>query len=404
MADDDRTRLAIAHVCMGRGGSEAAALWGIQSLRPDYDVTLVTAGRVREGDLEELNRFYGTSLRPSDFRVLEAPVLPGMRRNGAAAALRGGLFQRFCRRVAGRFDVLVSAYNLCDFGRPAVHFVADFCWDRELQREFDPMPPGAQRWIHREGLLRRAYLAFARSLARRSGRNLFSGEDLIVMNWQWTGGLMEDRYGVRNAPVLYPPVIAEFPCVPFEEKELGFVCIGRVAYENRIETMIEILRRVRALGHDVHLHVIGPIDDSPYGQMVRGLCAENSAWVFAEGQKTGDEKARLLTGHRFGIHGCRWEAFGISVAEMVKAGCIPFVPDTGGQVEIVGEPSLCYRDADDAVSKINSVLRSGNRQRELAERLARHGRQFSTERFMQEFREVVKGFAEKRGGRRRSAS
>jgi len=33
--------------------------------------------------------------------------------------------------------------------------------------------------------------------------------------------------------------------------------------------------------------------------------------------------------------------------------------------------------------------------RELAERLARHGRQSSTERFIQEFREVVKGFADK---------
>lgn len=378
---------------MGRGGSEARALWGVQALNETCEVALVTACRVAENDFRELNQFYGTRLDPAAFQVLEAPVLPGMRGNGPGAALRGSLFQRFCRKVAKQFDVLISTYNLCDFGVPAIQFIADFCWDRELQRECDPTPLEARRWIHRESLLRRAYLALSRLLAPRSGRNLFGGEDLIVANSHWTHRVMQERYGIQDAPVIYPPVVAEFPIVPYEQKEFGFVAIGRIAREKRIETMIGILRRVRDRGHDLHLHLIGSIEESPYGRMVRRLCAENSTWVFAEGQKAGDQKARLLTGHRFGIHACRWEAFGISVAEMVKAGCIPFVPDSGGQVEIVDEPSLCYRDADDAVAKIDGLLRNEARQHELSVRCADRGRRFSAEQFMQRFRQVVEDFA-----------
>ncbi len=146
-----RPRLGIAHVCMGRGGSEAKPLWGIQSLREEYDITLLTAGHVGPNQLDNLNHFYGTSLKHDDFRVLEAPVFPGMRNNQSAAALRGSLFQRFCRKVAGQFDVLVSAYNLCDFGVPAIHLIADLSWDPGLRQQFDPMPAAAQRLIHREG-------------------------------------------------------------------------------------------------------------------------------------------------------------------------------------------------------------------------------------------------------------
>lgn len=59
----------------------------------------------------------------------------------------------------------------------------------------------------------------------------------------------------------------------------------------------------------------------------------------------------------------------------------------------MAEPALCWRDVDDAVAKIDAVLRDEARQRQLAQTLAARAGQFSTERFMSEFREVVEGFA-----------
>lgn len=385
--------VGIGHVCMGRGGSEARAMWGIEALCDEYDVSLVTAGRVL---LDELNCFYGTDLSPADFTVREAWTPWFMKRADVGAALRGYLYQRFCMRVAGEFDILISAYNLCDFGVPAIHFVADFCWDDELRQQYDMIPSEAARMIHRDGPLRRGYLRLSRSLAAPSGRNLFAGEDMIVSNSRWTADLMERKYGVVDRHIVYPPVLAEFPDVPAERKEFGFVCLGRIAHEKRIERIIEILGRVRALGHDIHLHLIGPIDDSPYGRMVRGLVEANRSWITPEGRKTGADKARLLTGHRFGIHARRGEAFGIAVAEMVKAGCIPFVPDDGGQVEIVDHPLLCYADIDDAVAKIDRVLRDAALQQTLARHLQKQGEQFSVKRFVADFRDVVNKFQQRR--------
>jgi hypothetical protein len=53
-------KIGVAHPRLGRGGSEARAMWAMQALKDDYDVSLITAGEV---NLKELNSFYGSSLR-----------------------------------------------------------------------------------------------------------------------------------------------------------------------------------------------------------------------------------------------------------------------------------------------------------------------------------------------------
>ena len=111
-----------------------------------------------------------------------------------------------------------------------------------------------------------------------------------------------------------------------------------------------------------------------------------------EGRRFGEEKTNLLCQHSFGINACRGEAFGISVAEMVKAGCIPFVPNEGGQVEIVNHSALTYNNIEDAVKKIDAVLRQSRLQAELRDHLARQGAKFSVNSFMIGLRETVEEF------------
>lgn len=374
-------------------------MWGIEALKADYDVALVTTAPVGPRELQELNAFYSTSLLPSEFSVVQAPMLSILRKSETPAALQGAFFQRYCQRIARQFDVLVSAYNPCDFGVPAIQLVADFSWDHELLRQFDPAP---RRWqlIPRDGRLHRAYLTACRWFSAPSGRDLFHGEDLLITNSQWTSRVLSDRRGVRGARIIYPPVITDFQPAPWEQREPGFVCIGRVRYEKRLETIIEILGAVRSAGHDVRLHLLGRIDHSHYGRTIRALCRRNAEWIEFEGTKTGAEKSALLSRQRFGIHARPYEPFGIAVAEMVAAGCIPFVPDNGGLVEIVEEPELRYRDPSDAVAKIDAVLRDPQRQRQLAAGLAQRAGRFSTERFMREFRAAVDEFARRRAGGR----
>jgi len=384
-------RVVDAHPGLGMGGSEARVMWGIAALRGYADVTLITG---RAFELDRLNRHCGTDVRPTDFHARVTPQW--LRRTvGHTDALRGAAFGRYLRRAEREFDVCCSGYNHMDFGKPTIQFMADFSFDDELRQAYDPSPPGARAWAHRRGLLRRAYLGLARAIA---GRSAYDGrDDWIIANSHWTAAVLKERRGIVCRGVIYPPVVCDAPEVPWAERENGFVCLGRVSHEKRIERAIDIIARVRAMGHEVHLHLIGPIGDDAYGRMIAAKIRENAEWCFAEGSKTAREKFELLAKHKWAVHGRDGEAFGIAVAEQVRSGCVPFVPAIGGPAEIVGEESLCYRDEAEAAAKIDAMMCGPERQTAVCAHLADRAKLFSTDVFMGEFRQIVMDFAREHG-------
>ena len=106
-----RPRVAIIHPQLAFGGSETKALMTLEALRPDCDLTLITSGRV---DLKRLNQYYGTRLDSRDFSILLAPQPLGLAMTRQFAGLRGAFVDRFCRKVASQFDLIINTY-----GRPA---------------------------------------------------------------------------------------------------------------------------------------------------------------------------------------------------------------------------------------------------------------------------------------------
>jgi GT2 family glycosyltransferase/glycosyltransferase involved in cell wall biosynthesis len=384
-----RPKAVIGHPMIGRAGSESNVMWLIEALKRDCDVTVVTT---RGWDLAALNEFYGTRVRDDEVKVRIAPVplLPGSLN---ASALRGACYQRFALQIAGEYDVRISAYNLTDWGLPAVHFIADFCWHRTLREKHDPPTPG---FIYRDSALRRSYLRVAKAYERSSGRDVLR-DDVMVANSRWTAERMREYCGVECAAVVNHPVWTEFPDVPWDEKEQAFVMIGRIVPEKRVERAIAILDALRRRGHAIRLHLCGQIGDDIYGLRIASLCREHADWIIAEGQVTGKRKAQILAGCRFGIQTREAEPFGIAVAEMVKAGAIVFAPNDGGQVEVLGHPSLSFESEPDAVEKICRVLGDAERQAELREHLRRQARLFSAEAFMAASRAVILGIPPDRG-------
>lgn len=383
----NRKKIAICHPRLGRGGSEATVMWSIEALKENYDVSLVTSGEL---DIEKLNGFYGTSVRLGEIRLIPVPMPSFLERTSCGDALRGGFYQRFCQKINHDFDVLISAYNMCDFGVPAIHFLADFSWDEEIRRKLHAVPKGTRGIIHSSPIIRRLYLNVATKLSNPSGRNLFSGEDIIIANSQWTAAIIKDKFGAE-IKFLYPPVNETFPAIPFDQKEDGFVCIGRISHEKRIDRVIEMLKLVRLREDKIHLHIIGN-PDTDYGNYLINKYRGEESWISFEGECSGPRKHDLLSRHKFGIHGCSGEAFGIAVAEMVKAGCITWVPDDGGQTEIVDHPMLKYSSIDDAVDKIDRVLRQRKLQNELTQYLKLQALKFSEENFVNGLQKVVQSF------------
>jgi glycosyltransferase involved in cell wall biosynthesis len=373
-------------------------MWTLQALKHDYEVTLVSGGAV---DLQRLNNYYGTDHRRGEFKIHEIRMPLRLDRTAKFAGLRGALFTRDCRRLAASFDVITSHYNPIDLGVPLIQFVADFSFAPRFQQTLDPDTAGHLGWWYGDSILRRAYLNLCDCLAPQHPDDW--KQNITVANSRWTADLLEKNFGIMASRVQFPPVPGCFPAIPWNDKEDGFVCVGRVVPEKRLDEVIHILRQVRQRACNIHLHILGRLDDSPYAKQIRQLVSRHSGWVHAEGLVTGQAKRELMARHKFGINGCRREAFGIAVAEQVKAGCITFVPNGGGQTEIVNHPMLTFTDQDDAVTRIQTVLSSPALQEDLRLHLAGRAKELSTGKFMSTVRQFVAEFLNAKQGAGRMA-
>ena len=372
-----RPRVAIIHFQLKEGGgSEARPLWLAVALKDSCDITLMTSGQV---DLHKLNIAYGACLKPEDLTLVTISIPPLFRRR--FDALRGFRLERYCRAHAVEFDAMVSTYNVMDFGRKGIQFIADFSFDDTLRKRFDNSPRGTRSFLYGGSALRRLYLKLGSVLSGRTAAGWKS--NLTVANSEWTKKVLFDTYGIESQ-VIYPPVSGDFPNVPWENREDGFIFLGRISPEKRVDQVISILGKVRAQGHEIHLHICGCGNDSAYGRRIKELAGRNDAWVFLEGLVAGNEKKKLIAHHKYGISGRRNEPFGIAVAEMVKAGCLVWVPDGGGQVEIVDAQRLVYQNEEEAVLKIVNLLKSESIKHELRDQLKTHVHKFSQERFMKD--------------------
>ncbi|MEN8261208.1 MAG: glycosyltransferase, partial [Pseudomonadota bacterium] len=216
--------------------------------------------------------------------------------------------------------------------------------------------------------------------------------NLTLVNSDWTGTVFQEFYGVPGR-TLYPPVPGGFPSIPFAERDDGFVCLGRLSREKEIEKLIDILARVRAKGHDIRFHIVGPIDDRAYVRHLYDASKPHTAWISFHHDLPRNDLTALVARNRYGIHGMVGEHFGIAPAELQKAGCITFVPDEGGPVEIVGnDERLIYHSVDDAVDKIYRVLRDADLRADVLEGVIGRADLFSETRFMTEIRKVVENY------------
>jgi len=379
-------RVAVVHPqLVAGGGSEACAMWTLQALQDECRLTLVTMGRP---DLGSMNRKYGTTVDENKIegRFLRLP--PGTRKR--FDALRGFRLARYCRRHARDFDAMISAYNVMDFGVPGIQVIADLSFDDGLRRELDFAGGVAESAFHKASVGRSLYLGLARALTGSRGDDW--KRNLTVANSEWTRDLLRERFGVASN-VVYPPVVGDFPAVPWSEREDGFVFIGRLVPEKGVHRVIEILGDVRK-EKPVHLHIIGRRGPAATAREIEELCRRHAEWVHLEGEMYSPEKERFLAGHKYGISGRRSEAFGIAVAEMVKAGCLVWVPDGGGQTEILAHPELIYAGRDEAVAKIRGVLTEPEKQTRLRDHLRARAGLFSAERFVREMRVIVREFLE----------
>ena len=360
------------------GGGNGVAAWMLQALKDDYDITVYTWWPV---EVEQINRFWGTSIRAEDFRVIRAPAWPRRLMDALPlplGMLRTAVMLNRVRRHLAEFDVVVTANNEADFGTVGVQYV-HYPWN------MFPRPVVDLRWYHL-GILLAPYYRLCVDLSGFSAESM--RRNITLVNSDWTGRLAWTRYRIASRTV-YPPVTSEASPVAWEARLPEFVCLGRISPEKALERVLDVMIGVRATFPAVRLHVVGTPDHRAYYRRIAGRIRTAGAWVQLHENLSRAELTALIGRVRYGIHGMREEHFGMAPAEMVRAGCIVWVPDGGGQVEIVAEPSLTYGSVEDGVAKITGTLRDPAEQARLRAHLAARAPLFSPERFMQQVRAAV---------------
>jgi glycosyltransferase involved in cell wall biosynthesis len=360
------------------GGGNGVAAWMLQALKDEYDVTVYTWWPV---DVERINRFWATSIHADDFRamrvptwlrrIVDAPPLP-------LAMLRTAVMLHSARRWLADYDIAVTANNEADFGTVGVQYV-HYPWN------MFPRPVVDLRWYHFRVLLA-PYYRLCVGLSGFSADSM--RRNISLVNSDWTGRQAWTRYGIASRTV-YPPVTTETSPLPWEARATEFVCIGRIAPEKELERVLELMTGVRAAFPAVRLHVVGTPDGDRYYRRIAGRIRAAGDWVQLHEDLSRAELTALIGRVRYGIHGMREEHFGMAPAEMVRAGCIVWVPDGGGQVEIVADARLTYGSIEDGVAKITRTLRDAEEQARLRAHLATRAPLFSAERFMQQVRAAV---------------
>lgn len=377
-----KKKVAIIHPQLKLGGSELVAVQVLDALKEDYDVSLICGGKA---DIQKLNEYYGTSIKENEITIITVKI-PKFLQN-KFDALRDYRLARFCKKIAPEFDVMISTYNLMDFGKKGIQFIADLSFADELRRSYDPEPNKSKKWFYKKSFLRKCYLKFAEILSGAS-KNGWK-KNITISNSGWTKKIIKKFYNIESG-VIYPPLAGKFSDIPWAEKVGDFVCLGRVSPEKEIEKIIKIVGGVRNKNPDIKLHIIGEAGDSDYAQKIKRICAQNNSWCFLEGPMYGRDKLNFIAKYKYGISGRSNEPFGLAVAEMANSGCIVFVPNGGGQTEIADDSNLIYDNVEDAVFKIKAVIGNEKLQNSLREHLLINAQKFSSEKFKEKIKEAVK--------------
>jgi glycosyltransferase involved in cell wall biosynthesis len=361
------------------GGAEAVALWILEALQDEYSLTLYTLTNV---DFSWLNKMYGTHLSSEQINV--KTCLPELLTDIAYSAMSMNEIFKMAivyltihkfKQDSLNYDVAFSAFNALDMGSSGIQYLH---WVNVVEK----LPEKAPFWY--QLLMKWVDFSYNRLT-----------QNLSIANSRFTADKVKEVYNI-DAEVIFPPVVSEIDALPWHEKEDAFLCSGRLVKAKSPHRAIEILQAVREQGFDVKLHITGGgggVYEKSYQDDLRKLVEQNSDWVFLHQNLPYADYLKIVSRCRYGLH-VKPEPFGISVAEMLKAGMIPFVRSTGGQVEIVGAENsdLLFRKNKDAVSKIIRVLSDDTLRSNLSEILSQRKFLFSTEHFTKEIRGVVRDF------------
>lgn len=360
------------------GGGNAVAAWIVDALAGTHEVATLTEQRWSAADT---NAFYGTAIPVGRVTQHLVPVqwrwLAGLR-DGRLTRLRSASVYGASRRLADRYDLMITAEYYAVFARPGIQYV-------QFPAPLRPVPQRLPPIVS-------AYFALCERLL--GGRWVDAARNTTLANSQWTADGIRRAGELPNPIVCYPPVLDPGAGAPWADRHDTFLCLGRFDASKRIEMSIAIVRAARARSiPNARLVIVGSPVDPAYTASLRRL-AGGEAWIEFREDLPRAELEALMGRSRYGIQAMVDEHFGMATAEMTRAGCLVFAHRSGGTQEVLNhEAALLWTTAADAATRIAHLAVQAPEQIEaLRSRLRENARQFSVESFIERLRAIVERF------------
>jgi glycosyltransferase involved in cell wall biosynthesis len=181
--------------------------------------------------------------------------------------------------------------------------------------------------------------------------------NITAVNSQFMKDFVREVYGIE-AHVVYPAFLQREAVggLPWEERQLRFVALGRIAPDKGCMTLIDLFAQLSRRFPAAKFMMIGRSADPSYEQRLRDYARAQGVTLALESHAEHTEVRQTLARSMFFLHAKEYEHFGIAILEAIAAGCLTFVHDSGGQTEIVRPAVLRYREPADLVRGVEMLL------------------------------------------------
>ena len=201
-------------------------------------------------------------------------------------------------------------------------------------------------------LFRKIYVIICRIIAGYNKEIISKHNSLCNSNW--TGEVTKREYPKLckiDTIYFWPKVIfnKEKKILNFGERLDNIIMLGRIVESKNYKLGIKLVNILRRKGYNYRLIIVGR-SDSLYSDKLRKITNDNNnIEIIADADRS--YIFNLCKKSKFGLHCYKYEHFGSAAVEMRAASLPTFVPNQGGQAEIV-DNTFTYQEINQVAEKI----------------------------------------------------
>jgi glycosyltransferase involved in cell wall biosynthesis len=246
------------------------------------------------------------------------------------------------RKALRPYDLIVNSNDFVGFlprGPRRLHY-----FHFPLRASFSVMSRYRQRGV-------RAMVSPAQWVAERCDGEI-QPHDVALANSRFTRERVARLWPDTPVQVVYPPVDVP-PSLPDAQRDIDVVTLGSIAPDKYQLEQVELA----AFMPKRRFAILGGVQSRTYARrVVRAVKMKGLTNVTLAFNAPAQRVSRYLDRARIFLHMKENEHFGISVAQAIAHGCTPIVHDSGGQVELVTDPTLRFSERGDVPRIIRDAL------------------------------------------------